>query len=86
MKSKLKIIIALFIILISCFAIKSLAVSISVSPSVSSIEPGKTFSVTISGNDATGRVNVSVSGGTASSSSVWVENNSQSISVTAGSS
>ena len=86
LQSKIKIILILFAILVSCLAIKSLAVSISVSPSVSSVEPGKSFSVTISGSDATGRVNISVSGGTASSSSVWIENNSQTITVTAGTS
>ena len=86
LQTKIKIVLILFAIFISIFTIKSLAVSISVSPSVRSIEPGQSFSVTISGNDATGRVNISVSGGTASTSSVWIENNSQTISVTAGTS
>ena len=86
LQTRIKIILVLFTIFISIFAVKCLAVSISVRPSVSSIEPGKTFSVTVSGNDATGRVNISVTGGTASTSSIWIESNSQTVSITAGAS
>ncbi len=38
--------------------------------------------VTIKGNDLTGRVNISVSNGTSSSQSVWLENNSQTVTIT----
>ena len=85
-KTKINIIFCIFILSIILIGVKSYAVSISVSPSKSTVSPGQSFSVTISGNDATGKVNISVSGGSASTSSVWIENNSQTITVTAGSS
>ena len=85
-KTKINIIFCIFILSIILIEVKSYAVSISVSPSKSTVSPGQSFSVTISGNDATGKVNISVSGGSASTSSVWIENNSQTITVTAGSS
>lgn len=85
-KTKINIIFCIFILSIILIGVKSYAVSISVSPSKSTVSPGQSFSVTISGNDATGKVNISVSGGSASTSSVWIENNSQTITVTAGAS
>ena len=85
-KTKINIIFCIFILSIILIGVKSYAVSISISPSKSIVSPGQSFSVTISGNDATGKVNISVSGGSASTSSVWIENNSQTITVTAGSS
>lgn len=85
-KTKINIIFCIFILSIILIGVKSYAVSISVSPSKSTVSPGQSFSVTISGNDATGKVNISVSVGSASTSSVWIENNSQTITVTAGSS
>ena len=59
----------------------SLAASISISSSKSTVSPGETFSVSVTGNDATGRVNVS--GGNISPSSQWIENNTVSFSVVA---
>ena len=86
LKSKVKLILLLSITFIILLSAKIFAASISVSPSTSSVSPGGTFTVTISGSDATGRVNISASNGSVSQSSVWVENNSQSVTVTAGSS
>ena len=82
---KIKIILLLTILFIFLCMSKVLASSLSVNPSTSSVSPGQSFSVTISGNDATGPVNVTVSGGTGTTS-IWVENNSQTITVTAGAS
>lgn len=45
--------------------------------------PNSNVTVTISG-DFTGRVNLSVSNGTLSTSKVWIENNSQTVTVTLG--
>lgn len=88
MKLQSKIKIVLFAIILFCmlWASKTFAVSISVSPSKSTVSPGGSFSVTIRGSDATGRVNISVSGGTTNQSFVWIENNSQTITVKAGNS
>lgn len=61
------------------------AASIYISASTGSVAPGGSFSVTVGGN-VTGRVNISVSNGSASTGSVWIENSSESISITAGSS
>lgn len=62
------------------------AASFSISTSKSSVQPGQSFTVTVTGNDCVGRVDFVASNGTLSSSSVWVENNSASVTVTAGSS
>lgn len=80
---KIVLIIIVTLGLIIGFNGKVFASSISVSASKSSVEAGETFSVTITGNDATGKINVSVGNGSGSQS-VWLENNSQTISVTAG--
>lgn len=67
-----------FLILLSS---TSLAGSISISSSKSTVSPGETFTVSVTGNDATGKVNVS--GGSISPSSQWIENNSVKFSATA---
>lgn len=67
-----------------CFSLKSYAASFSVS-APSSVQPGQSFTITITGNSATGRIDVQASNATLNSSYVWVENNSQSITATAGS-
>ncbi len=67
-----------------CFSLESYAASFSVS-APSSVQPGQSFTITITGNSATGRIDVQVSNATLNSSYVWVENNSQSITATAGS-
>lgn len=63
------------------FAQPSLSVSV---PSI--ITPGGTFTATITGTDCVGRVNLSVSNGTTSKDSVWVEFGSDTVTITAGSS
>lgn len=67
-----------------CFSLESYAASFSVS-APSSVQPGQSFTITITGNSATGRIDVQASNATLNASSVWVENNSQSITATAGS-
>lgn len=67
-----------------CFSLKSYAASFSVS-APSSVQPGQSFTITITGNSATGRIDVQASNATLNASSVWVENNSQFITATAGS-
>ena len=61
------------------------AASFTMSASTSTVAPGGSFTVTF-GGDCTGRVNLSVSNGTLSSSAEWVEGNRVSVSVKAGSS
>lgn len=63
-----------------------MAASFSMHASTGTVSPGATFQVTITGNDCIGRVNLSVSNGTLSASSVWIEDDSASVTVTAGSS
>ena len=60
---------------------RSLAASISISSSKTVVNPGEIFTVSVTGNDATGKVNIS--GGTVTPSSKWIENNSVDFSVTA---
>lgn len=61
------------------------AASFSLSASKSSVSPNSTFTVSV-GGDCIGRVNLTVSNGTLSESSVWVEMGKVSVTVTAGSS
>lgn len=63
-----------------------MAASFSMHASTGTVSPGATFQVTITGNDCIGRVDLSVSNGTLSASSVWIEDDSASVTVTAGSS
>lgn len=86
-KSILKSFTVMFVCSILCATtvITVFAASISIGASTGSVSPGGTFTVSIGGN-VTGRVNVSVSNGTANASSVWVENSTASVTITAGSS
>lgn len=61
------------------------AASFNLRSSANSVKPNGTFTISV-GGDCIGRVNLSVSNGSLSSSSVWVEQNTQTITVTAGSS
>ena len=85
-KKKLKnIIMSIVFIGIIWLATSSVnAASISIQPSSSSANPGQAVALTIS-SDCTGKVNLSASNGTLSTSSVWVEGN-VSATVTVGSS
>lgn len=86
LKNKIKLILLMSFVLLGMLSVKCFATSISVSPSKRTVAPGESFSVTISGSDATGRVNISASNGTVSQSSAWIENNSVTVTVKAGSS
>ncbi|MBP3707443.1 MAG: cadherin-like beta sandwich domain-containing protein [Clostridia bacterium] len=63
---------------------KVFAVDLSISANKSTIGKGETSTITIS-SQYTGRVNLTVSGGTISSSKLWLENGSGTITVTANS-
>lgn len=75
----------LFTILLSSISMFSYAApSYSISSGISSIEVGKTYTVTIKASGITGRFNISHSSNVSvDRSSVWVENGSASIKVTA---
>ncbi len=62
-----------------------LAASFSLSSTTKQVSPGQTFTIKV-GGDAIGRVNLSVTNGKLSTSSVWVEQNYVNVSVTAGAS
>lgn len=78
--------IKIIIMLITCICLMAMgsvyASSVTLSGS-SSGSPNKTVKITVKG-DFTGRVNLSVSNGKLSKSSVWIENNSQTVTVTLG--
>ena len=84
-KQKIRIIMYVFIAMMFVLTVKAKAASLSVSPSKSSVTPGEKFTVTISANGAIGRANITVTGGSANKTSVWLDP-SESIQVTAGSS
>lgn len=67
------------------FALGVDAASFNMTSSTKSVKPNSTFTVSV-GGEAIGRVNLTVSNGTLSQSSVWVEQNYQKITVTAGAS
>lgn len=87
MKKWLKIWICILLMCVGVFGhtkdIK--AASFNMGASTTTVAPGGTFTVTISGQ-CIGRVNFSVSNGTLSSSAEWIENNAVSVTVKAGSS
>ena len=58
------------------------AASFNLKSSANSVKPNGTFTISV-GGDCIGRVNLSVSNGSLSSNSVWVEQNTQTITVTA---
>ncbi len=59
------------------------AASFSLSASTKQVSPGSSFTIRV-GGDAIGRVNLSINNGTLSTSSVWVEQNYVTVTVTAG--
>lgn len=72
----------LFIILALFINNKANAAGITVKSSKSTIKEGASATITIS-SEYTGRVNITATGGTLSSDKVWIENNSQQVTVTA---
>lgn len=81
----LAIIFFVIILLIILTTKNEAAVSLSLSPSVGEVEPGKSFSVTVRVSGGAGYVNLSASNATISTSSIWLDNSSQTISCVAGS-
>ena len=82
-KKLILIVIGVFLYLGTITPIK--AAAFSMSASTNTVSPGGTFVVTLSGN-VTGNVFINVENGTASESQIWIENNSISVTITAGSS
>ncbi len=82
----MKKILNILIIIISTFILTKTvdAASFSASASTTSVKPNGTFTISV-GGDSIGRVDLAISNGTLSTSSVWVEQNYQTITVTAGS-
>lgn len=79
-----KIVSILIVCLCFIFGTSAYAASVSLSGN-SSGDPNSKITITV-GGDFTGRVNLSASNGTLSASSVWIESNSQSVTVTLGAS
>lgn len=84
MKKLLGIILFSFIVLL-LWGANVKAATFKITASKPQVKPNETFSVSV-GGDCIGRVNLSVTNGTLSSSSVWVEQNYQKVNVRAGSS
>ena len=82
---KFSMVIVFTLLILLLLSVKSNADSVGISASVSKVEPGKTFSVTVSANNAAGDVNLSVTNGSASETSFWLDNSSKTITITAGS-
>lgn len=59
---------------------------VSISTSKGTVKPGESFTVTVSVNNAAGKVSASVSNGSGGFSSVWLENGSKSFTCKAGNS
>lgn len=85
-KKNMKRVLKVFILFVVCFLLITNvdAASFSATSSTKTVKPYGTFTVSV-GGDSIGRVNLSVSNGTLSTSSVWVEQNYQTVTVTAGS-
>ena len=73
-----------FVMLLSLFQMPVFAASFSVSKSASSVSPGGQFTVSVNCPSGAGRFSVSASNGSVSSSSLWIDNGSSSVTVTAG--
>ena len=76
-------IIVFFMVIIGATSVN--AASFGISSSKKQVKPNESFTVSI-GGQCIGRVNISVSNGTASTSSIWVEQNYAQVTITAGSS
>lgn len=79
MKQKLLTILIIICIGVAVVSTKVDAATLGLSASRSNVNVGESVTITVSGSGLTGRVNLSASGGSLSSSSVWVEGNSQSV-------
>lgn len=83
MKKSFIIISFIFVLMLCGGAVE--AATFKITASTKNVNPDGTFSVSV-GGDCIGRVNLSVTNGTLSTSSVWVEQNYQTVKVKAGSS
>lgn len=83
MKKSFIVVLFMFIILLMGGCVQ--AASFNITASTRQVNPDGTFTVSV-GGDCIGRVNLSVSNGTLSTNSVWVEQNYQTVKVKAGSS
>lgn len=82
---KKSFIISLFIFILMIYGGYVEAATFKITASTKNVNPDGTFSISV-GGDCIGRVNLSVTNGTLSNSSVWVEQNYQTVNVKAGSS
>lgn len=82
---KKRLIFALCLFMSILFIMPIEAASFGMSASTTQVAPNATFTISV-GGDCIGRVNLSVQNGTLSATSVWVEQNMQSVTVKAGSS
>lgn len=71
----------LFLIAVCLFTPNVKASSCSLKASSTRVTVGKSVTITLSASDAIGRFNISSTGGSLSSSSLWIENNSSSFSI-----
>lgn len=85
MKSKIISTIFLSLIVLFALTISCNAASLTVTPSKSSVDPGETFSVTVTLNNGAGNISTSVSNGSGSKTA-WLDSSSYDLSVTAGNS
>ncbi len=83
-QSSLFIVLSLFCAIL-CIPTPTFAASFGLSSSSKQVAPNSNFTISV-GGDCIGRVNLSVSNGTLSTSAVWVEENYQTVTVTAGAS
>lgn len=77
------LVLTIFVVTLFVTNVTVYAASFSMSASKSSVSPNSTFTISV-GGDCIGRVNLSVSNGTLSTSSVWVEMGYETVTVTAG--
>lgn len=81
MKKRYIIILFTFVLMFWGGSVK--AATFKMTASKTQISPNETFSISV-GGDCIGRVNISVTNGTASANSVWVEQNYQTVNIKAG--
>lgn len=81
MKKRYVIILFTFILILLGGNVK--AATFKMTASKTKVNPNETFSISV-GGDCIGRVNISVTNGTASTNSVWVEQNYQTVNIKAG--
>lgn len=80
---KKRYVIILFAFILILFGGNVKAATFKMTASKTQVSPNETFSISL-GGDCIGRVNVNVTNGTASTNSVWVEQNYQTVSIKAG--